>query len=221
MKSFIRKFYSKVSGKNDLSIQLKNIATKSSAEYIYKNMLKAKPLKTDLEVLNFASKLVKEDSLNLEFGVYSGRSINFLSNKFRKIYGFDSFEGLPEAWHTNIDKGAFALEKLPEVNSNVDLIKGWFEDTLPNFEPFKKKNALISFLHVDCDLYNSTKTIFKYCGKYLRPDSIIVFNEYFNYPGWEEGEFKAFKEFTKEQSINYEYLCYNINHEQVAIKILE
>ena len=219
MKEFIRKIYSKASGAKDLSMELNKMAAKKSAEYIYQKMLNAKPLQSDLEVLNYAANLSKSKGLALEFGVYTGGSINHLSSKFEKIYGFDSFDGLPESWHTNIEQGHFALNNLPKVNKNVELIKGLFDETLPNFFNFDYDEKFISFLHVDCDLYSSTVSVFKHCGKYLKKDSIIVFNEYFNYPGWEQGEFKAFQEFVTTNSIKYEYLCYNKNHEQVAVQL--
>ena len=49
----------------------------------------------------------------LEFGVFSGTSINFFSQKINKnIYGFDSFEGLREDWlGTTVTKGTFDLKK--------------------------------------------------------------------------------------------------------------
>ena len=162
IKNKIRSAYTKVSGIKDLSMETQKIATKTSALYIYKNMLMAKPLETDLEVLKYASSQASQNGLVLEFGVFSGRSINFLSSRFEKIYGFDSFEGLPEKWHTNIEKGHFALKKLPFVNDNVELIKGLFEDTLPKFKGLKDNNSFIAFLHVDCDLYSSTISIFKF-----------------------------------------------------------
>jgi hypothetical protein len=41
----------------------------------------------------------KKNTLWLEFGVASGRTINYISNFTNdKVYGFDSFEGLPEKW---------------------------------------------------------------------------------------------------------------------------
>ena len=53
------------------------------------------------------------DNYFLEFGVFSGSSINFFSNKInKKIYGFDSFEGLKEDWlGTTVIKGTFDLKK--------------------------------------------------------------------------------------------------------------
>ena len=47
---------------------------------------------------------------------------------------------------------------------------------------------------------------------------IIVFDEYFNYPGWEEGEHKAFKEFLMSHGLTYSYIGY-ANSQQVAVKI--
>lgn len=51
----------------------------------------------------------KPDTLWLEFGVASGRSINYISQFTKdKVYGFDSFEGLPETWRDCFEKGSFS-----------------------------------------------------------------------------------------------------------------
>ena len=74
--------------------------------------------------------------LNLEFGVFSGETINHMA-KLRpdmKFTGFDSFEGLPEDMDTGeklvpakvFDRGG----EPPEVEDNVTLVKGWFDDTI-------------------------------------------------------------------------------------------
>ena len=77
----------------------------------------------------------KPDTLWLEFGVASGNTINYISQfTDDKVYGFDSFEGLPEKWRDGFDKGAFSQNgTLPKVNQNVELIKGWFNETLLPF----------------------------------------------------------------------------------------
>jgi hypothetical protein len=48
---------------------------------------------------------------------------------------------------------------------------------------------------------------------------VIVFDGYFNYPGWREGEFKAFQEFIAREDLEFEYLNYNRKGEQVSVKI--
>ena len=85
----------------------------------------------------------------------------------RTVYGFDSFEGLPEDWiPRSITKGTFKQSTLPIVENNVKIIVGMFEDTLPDFVN-KHSNDKIALLHVDCDIYSSTKTIFNYSSNSL------------------------------------------------------
>ena len=118
----------------------------------------------------------KPNTLWLEFGVASGNTINYIS-KFTndKVYGFDSFEGLPEKWRDGFDKGAFNKNGyLPQVNSNVELIKGWFNETLLNF--INTHDKKVSFIHMDADLYSSTKYIFDILKDYIDTDCIIVFD---------------------------------------------
>lgn len=145
------------------------------------------------------------DGLYLEFGVNSGHSIRRIAAFTEKhIYGFDSFEGLPEAWN-GLEVGHFTTDgNLPNVPNNVTLIKGWFDETIP---VFKKTNAdTVAFVHIDCDLYSSTKTIFDNLKNRFVNGSIIAFDEIFNYGAagagnpylWREHEYKAFCEFLEE-----------------------
>jgi len=122
----------------------------------------------------------KPNTLWLEFGVFSGNTINYIS-KFTndKVYGFDSFEGLPEKWRDGFDKGAFTRDgNLPQVNRNVELIKGVFNETLLNF--IDKHNKKVSFIHMDADLYSSTKYVLDVLKDYIDTDCIIVFDELVN-----------------------------------------
>jgi hypothetical protein len=172
----------------------------------------------------------KKDTLWLEFGVFSGSSINYIS-KFTNdiVYGFDSFEGLPENWRVGYGKGAFNRDgNLPSVNSNVNLIKGWFDKTLPEF--IKQKNMKVSFIHLDADLYSSTKYILDTLKDYIDNDCVFVFDELVNYPGFngDTGELKAFYEFITENNFDYEWIGMNgtveygggeYNNQAVAVKI--
>lgn len=160
-----------------------------------------------------------DDGFVCEFGVATGRSINYIANLLPKttVYGFDTFEGLPENWREEYPKGSFKMGSLPDVRSNVKLKKGLFSDTLPDFLNECSGRAL--FLHVDCDLYSSAKDIFNILGSRIVPGTVLVFDEYFNYPGWREGEYKAFMEFIEKTGYGFEYLGYCRASEQVAIKI--
>ena len=193
----------------------------SSSSYALANMTAAKRCAGSHELLSFAMSEVTLDGLFLEFGVFSGRTISHIAriNPHRKIHGFDSFQGLPEAWRHGFPQGAFARRELPHVPDNVELVAGWFDHTLPAFCDSHQGEAL-AFLHVDCDLYSSTQTIFAQLKSFILPGTIILFDEYFNYPGWEQHEIKAFKEFCESRSIRYRYIGLVPHHQQVAIRII-
>ncbi len=182
------------------------------------------PLTYVFETMNLQH---KQNTLWLEFGVASGRSINYISNFTKdKVYGFDSFEGLPEKWRDGFDKGEFTTNGiLPHVNNNVELIKGLFNETLPNF--LKTQNKKVSFVHMDADLYSSTKYVLDTLKDYMDTDCTVIFDELLNYPGFdgETGELKALYEFVTENKIEYEWIGMNgtplgmsgYHHENVAI----
>jgi len=202
----------------DIRLALQRRAVDSTAEYVERHMHTTPAFETpwSLMVAAIAKASLTNSRLAMEFGVFKGKSINFIADKIDStIYGFDSFEGLPETWRTDFEKGHFSIPELPLVKNNVVLIKGWFQDTLPGFLQEHAEN--VGFLHIDCDLYSSTAAIFKYLEKRLVPGTVIVFDEYFNYPGWQKGEFLAFREFLEKSALCYEYLGYNYLHEQVAV----
>jgi hypothetical protein len=197
--------------------------------FVKKYLSKATPLTSDAEVLKYGSDKAKLNGLFIELGVCTGKTINFIAalNPHQKIYGFDSFEGLPEDWirddHT-ILAGTFRFKNpdlLPPVLHNVDLIKGWFNNTLTDFITTCDPEEPIAFLHIDSDIYSSAATAFHILGSKICPDTIIVFDELYNYAGYENHEFKAFQEFLDNSGYEAEYLAYNVYHEQVAVRIIE
>ena len=202
--------------------QLQYDALRSSARYVARNMRYAKGVSTKEELLELALKNVTvPGGVYCEFGVYQGYTLNQIAKRVDvKVHGFDSFEGLPEFWRHGFDRETFKIEA-PEALSfaeNVIIHVGLFNETLPKF--IVDYPQPIAFLHVDCDLYSSTKCIFDYLGERLVPGSIIVFDEYFNFPGWQFDEFKAFHEFISNYNLKYKYISYNKYNEQVAIMLL-
>ncbi len=180
-------------------------------------------------MLRYGSDHVKLKGLFIELGVCTGKTINFIAalNPHQKIYGFDSFEGLPEDWVRNdktISAGTFGFKNpdlLPPVLHNVELIKGWFDQTLTDFIKGCDSEDPIAFLHIDSDIYSSAVTAFQILGSKIGPGTILVFDELYNYPGCENHEFKAFQEFLDRAGLGARYLAYNIYHEQVAVEIIE
>jgi len=204
----------------DRALQKK--ALESTVNFILneKRLIKSRVFENKYELLKYSISHITLDGLIIEFGIYKGETISFIANLLqnKQIYGFDSFEGLPETWRYNFYKGTFKLDNLPKIKENVVLVKGWFEKTLPEFIE-KHRNIPASFIHIDCDLYSSTKTIFNYLKNNIVAGTVIVFDEFFNYIGWEEGEFKAFNEFINENNVEFEWLGFVIKNEQVGLKI--
>lgn len=138
----------------------------------------------------------------LEFGVGEGRSLKFLTSLTSKtIYGFDSFDGLPEDWVMSDDytvpAGSFKHEP-PEING-VEYVIGWFENTIPVWK--EKHPGMISFMHIDSDIYSSAVTILRELNHQIVPGTILVFDDMYGterYQNWEQGEYKAFSEWKQE-----------------------
>jgi predicted O-methyltransferase YrrM len=188
--------------------ELMRRAVGETADYLSVHAPTAVGLATAREVLTRALKVAENAKGSYaEFGVYKGSTINFIAGLCpkRTIWGFDSFEGLPEEWSGNASMFT-AAGKVPDVRSNVTLVRGWFDKSLPGW--LAANPDPIAFAHIDCDVYSSTKAIFDAIGPRLQPGAVIVFDEYFGYPGWQHHEFKAFQEFVKASGVEYRYLCY-------------
>jgi hypothetical protein len=117
----------------------------------------------------------------------------------KAVYGFDSFAGFPSASVEDLGSRVRETGKVsgwkdtsPELISSIfefdrqdaasllnnhdvtlRIIPGFFEETLGSNLPAK-----IALLHVDCDLYDSTKTVLDRCLPKMSPGGIIIFDEY-------------------------------------------
>jgi predicted O-methyltransferase YrrM len=198
--------------------ELKRRAMMRSADFVEDHMPDALFCQSKLDHMDCALSQ-KGDGLILEFGVYKGTTINFIAKRCpdEKIYGFDSFEGLPEHWAGNrYSKRNFDRKgKAPKVENNVELVVGWFDETLPTF--LKAHEGPVGFLHIDCDIYSSTRQVFELLGGRIGPGCIVVFDEFFNYHGFEQHEYKAFFELANAQKLTYEFTSYS--GQEAAVRI--
>jgi hypothetical protein len=192
-------------------------ASIDSANYYSERMIRANAYADKYELLGEALAARSCDGLIAEFGVFEGATINFIAGKTHKpVFGFDCFEGLPEDWRPGFPRGTFSRD-IPKVRPNVSILVGLFDDTLPAF--LERTRGDMSLIHIDCDLYSSTRTVLQACAPRVRKGTILVFDEYFNYPGWRGHEFRAFQEFVAETGRAYEYLSVVPSHQQVAVVI--
>jgi hypothetical protein len=153
-----------------------------------------------------------------EFGIYRGSTFahadrlarrHLLSSSMR-LFGFDSFQGLPSP--TGIEgatgeflEGDFACA-LPEVRENLDrrgvdwsrihLVEGWFDETLNDNLKETLRPAPVAIALIDCDLYRSTLSVLEFLEDLLQQGSILLFDDWDCFGGRDHmGERRAFAEF--------------------------
>lgn len=196
-------------------------AQREAADYVKQHMQGALALGRRQDSLRIAYGRAPAKGLVLEFGVGGGDSTRLLAGHAaadgRVVHGFDSFEGLPEDWAgRHEEKGHYSLGgQLPAMPANVMLHKGLFAETLPGF--LSNHDGPCAFLHIDCDLHSSAAVVLDMLAPRIKPGTIILFDEYFNYPSWRDNEHKAFQEFVAAHKFSYDYLLWG--HQEVAVAI--
>jgi O-methyltransferase len=133
----------------------------------------------------------------VETGIWRGGAVIFAASYLRiygmedrKVFGCDSFEGLPvpdprfpvdsNDLHSTID---FLRVSLPEVQRNlekylldidkVNLVKGWFDQTLPTLPVTE-----ISILRLDGDMYSSTMDALNALYEKVSTGGIVIIDDY-------------------------------------------
>ena len=193
-------------------------AANEAADFYENHLIGATSFTDTLEMIRDGVRIAPASGMLLEFGVATGRTIRAIAEeRSATVFGFDSFEGLPEDWYEGYGKGHFATATLPEVPSNVQLVKGWFKDTVPRF--LEEHPGPVSFVNIDCDLYSSTRDVLQLlCGRF-QSGTVIQFDEYFNYPGWRNHEYRAFQELVSERGLKFRYHSFLRRHQAVCVVI--
>lgn len=187
-------------------------------KYIASAAPQARIVGTRAETFRLALAAAKLEGLVLEFGVHFGASLRLIAGLAgQPVHGFDSFRGLPEDWHGE-PRGSYSTDgALPEMPANVALHAGWFAEALPGFAA--AHGGKLRLLHVDCDLYSSTRTVLTGLADRVAPGTVMVFDEYLAHEHWREDEFRAFQEEAAQRGWRYEYLCYSLYTKQAALRI--
>ena len=157
-----------------------------------------------------------------EFGVCHGTSVICMYEALCKqnldhvrLIGFDSFEGLPESaavdddgnWCPGLFKSEFEFTHSNLIKHNVDmdrvdLVKGFYSETLNNniFNKYKIKKP--SIIMIDCDMYLSAKEALTFIAPLIQDRAFIFFDDWDAGQGQlaqkNLGERKAFSEFLNE-----------------------
>lgn len=153
----------------------------------------------------------------LEFGVFHGTTLSCMHEARKslgihgmRLFGFDSFEGLPDSAAEEGDglwaPGQFRAS-MPRTRDNlvrwgvppedVTLVRGWFSETATSATRERLGIRKASVVMVDCDLYSSTVDALAFCAPLLAEQAVFVFDDW-NAGGLADrhlGERKAFDEF--------------------------
>jgi Methyltransferase domain len=197
------------------------LAAVDAARFLEEHFSSARNLVGQQNLLRHACRSARVVGDVLEFGVRSGQTLTVLCEEFDQetVHGFDSFQGLPEDWRHDRPAGTFSTGGvLPtDIPPNATLHVGMFEDTIHEY--LKQGDRPVSFVHVDSDLYSSARTVLCALAERFRPGSIVVFDEFLNYPGWRQHEYKAFNEFVEAFDVRFSYMSFASSYMSVAVRL--
>lgn len=204
--------------RRDVYTALERAAAEDSARFAIQAFGDARPFFHPHDLLRDAVEKSPPTGLALEFGVATGTTLNVIarSRGRRKVYGFDTFSGLPEHWRWGFEQGSFAADKIPVVQGAA-IVQGLFQEVLPGF--LAEHAGQLAVAHIDSDLYSSAIYVLDQLRPRMVKGTIIVFDEYFNYPGWREHEYRAWEEFVADSGLEFEYLGATADDEQVSVRI--
>ena len=152
-----------------------------------------------------------------EYGVWRGEAFQYLIKTFKKGYGFDTFEGIPEDWHDEKAGSYSSNGNIPQIEGG-EFIVGKFEDTLPGF--FSEPRPIASIINFDADLYSSTICALNYSKPVIDQNTILIFDEFIINKNWEQDEYKALNEFCFNNNYTYEVLAISFFTKQAAVRLI-
>lgn len=174
----------------------------------------------------------------VEFGVFNGNTMNRLikgaevaGQPFEKVYGFDSFVGLPKetegVWHNpEWPEGAFNLcdfYKLPTIQDgmqfardrvdrkDINLIPGFFSDSLTE-EIGKGLENSCSYLHIDVDIHASTVQVLDFIFTYsiLKYGALVRYDDWISTPEYQGGNSLAHQQIENKYKVNWNRISTNV-----------
>ncbi len=156
-----------------------------------------------------------QNYLIIQLGVHDGKNskhYSYLVKKFKctcKIIGFDSWDGLSEDWTgmtKGRDKGSQLIEK-PKPPDFCIYKKGNTSTELKKFLTKQSKKS-INMVHFNLDTYTPTKSCLDLLKPFLNKGTILIFDDFYGYPGWSMHENKAFEKFIIKSQIKYKFICF-------------
>lgn len=201
-------------------------------------MLQYHPL-DKAKMLDIAQHIKPDDNFTiLEFGVATGNTMCAMLDALievgkypRNVFGFDSFEGLPQEdvsatpnaeWfptafnivselhnkgiETTTEKGVEMIrQRFYQYPFDVKLIVGWYSNL--TLKTVIDNNILpASYIHIDCDMYISAYQALRWLAEndLIRDECIIRYDDWKD--DWNMGEPKAHLQILREFPYKYEFI---------------
>jgi O-methyltransferase len=152
----------------------------------------------------------------VEFGVFYGTSLLTMQQVSAdaglsgiRLFGFDSFEGLPEGaeaesegiwrageFHASLRGARRHMTARGADWDRITLVPGWFDDTLTPATAERLGLEKASVIMVDCDLYSSAVACLSFAEPLIRDEAVLVFDDWHTggLASRNEGERRAFDE---------------------------
>ncbi|NQU99080.1 class I SAM-dependent methyltransferase [Candidatus Woesearchaeota archaeon] len=179
-----------LSWKEKLAVKFTNLFNKNKFFHLQYKKITMFSVERGINLYHLLSQVINENILGeiVELGCYEGitaiiirKTLDQLKSK-KKLHVFDSFQGLPDTSFEDgeILKNGLACTNKESVIKNFEKFKvkkpvihdGWFNETLNNLP---KK---ICFVHLDANVYSSTKFALEKVYPKLSKGGIILIDDY-------------------------------------------
>ena len=137
-----------------------------------------------------------------------------------KYFAFDSFEGWPSdtnfTEHPQYSPGGADTSEIEflslltsygQSTERVELIKGFYDKSLTKSlaTRFANKNVKASLITVDCNLYESYKSVFAWADQFLQPGTVLYLDDFNSERALPtQGPKLAFKEYKEQTKWRFE-----------------
>jgi Macrocin-O-methyltransferase (TylF) len=137
-----------------------------------------------------------------------------------KYFAFDSFEGWPDdtnvTEHPQYSAGGAKTSELEflkllisygQSTERVELIKGFYEKSLNEAlaTRFVNENVTASLVTVDCNLYDSYKSVFAWLDQFMQPGTVLYLDDLNTFRAQpDQGPKLAFKEYKEQTKWKFE-----------------
>jgi hypothetical protein len=131
-----------------------------------------------------------------------------------RTFNDGSFEWLSARKPPDVSYTRF--EQVPLVTSNRDDVEvraGLLSDTLPALP------APLALLFLDCERRANARTALRTLAPSLCAGTVLVLDNYYNFPGWQWGPYREFQEFVIDAGLGFDYL--GRSSQQVAVRLTD